>query len=209
MKVEIKNIKGEKVSELELNPAVFDVKFNEALVHQVFVCQYSNKRKAIAHTKDRGERKGSGRKPWRQKGTGRARVGSVRSPLWRKGGIVFGPTNERNFSKKINKKMKKIATAMVISGKIRDKEVLILDKFDYKNNKTKEAQEIIKNNKIKGSILWSYSLEDKDKIKASRNLENSKNILVNNLNVFDMLNNHYLIIDKKGISIMENNLALN
>src|SRR3989338_7273411 len=107
MKYQVYNQEGEKVKEMDLNPAVFEVAMNNDLVHQAVVAQAANKRKPLAHTKDKGEVRGGGKKPWKQKGTGRARHGSSRSPLWIGGGVTFGPTNERNFSKKINKKMKK------------------------------------------------------------------------------------------------------
>ena len=100
------NLKGEKVEDIKLPEAVFNLPSNNSLLHQVYVSMMSNKRQVIAHTKDRAERAGSGRKPWKQKGTGRARTGSVRNPIWRKGGIVFGPSKERNFKKRINQKMK-------------------------------------------------------------------------------------------------------
>ena len=113
-KIAVKNCQGEKVSELEISSEVFEVSINEKLLQQVFVAQASNQRVAIANTKTRGERAGSTKKPWRQKGTGRARTGSVRNPIWRKGGITFGPQKERNFNKKINQKMKIAATKMAL-----------------------------------------------------------------------------------------------
>ena len=103
-KIKVYNLEGKKTGEMELPPEVFDVKFKDSLVHQVYVAHISNARKTLAHTKTKGEVRGGGKKPWKQKGTGRARHGSIRSPLWKGGGITFGPRSERNFSKKINKR---------------------------------------------------------------------------------------------------------
>lgn len=206
IKAQVKNLTGKKVEEIELDSKVFDLEINDTLIHQVYTSQYANRRQVIAHTKDRGERQGSGKKPWKQKGTGRARTGSVRNPIWRKGGITFGPTNDRNFKKKINKKMKKIATAMVLSGKLKDKELIIIDKFDYKDNKTKEARKLLEGNKLKGTVLWAYSVKDNAKKKASRNLTDCKNINAEDLAVFDMLNNRYLVIEKEEVKKVEKRL---
>jgi len=144
MKLSIYNIKAEVVGEQELNPRVFDVAVNESLVHQAAVTQQANERQVLAHTKDRGAVRGGGKKPWRQKGTGRARAGSSRSPLWRGGGVTFGPTKDRNFSKKMNVKMKRKAICMVLSDKVHHNEFLILDSIDFKNGKTKPAVAVLK-----------------------------------------------------------------
>ncbi len=207
IKAEVKNMEGKKVGEVELDPKIFGVGLNENLIHQVYTSQYANKRQLIAHAKDRSERKGSGAKPWRQKGTGRARTGSIRNPIWRKGGVTFGPSKERNFKKKINLKMKKRATAMALSAKLKAKKLLIIEKFDYKDNKTREAKKILDNNKLTGSVLWAYNLKDKDKERASRNLDKSRNVKVENLSVFNILNNQYLIIDQVGVKKLEERLS--
>ncbi len=202
-KVEVKNLEGKKVEEIDLNDGVFGLEMNDALVHQVYVALYSNKRQVLAHTKDRGERSGTGKKPWKQKGTGRARAGAVRSPLWRKGGITFGPTNERNFEKKINRKMKVLATKMIFSAKLRDGELIVVDSFKLNDNKTKEAVKILEGLKINKRVLWAFAKEEKDGMKASRNIKSVKNVYAENLNILDMLNNKFLLLDKSSVKRIE------
>jgi len=138
MKYSVYNKLGEKVKEVELNPAVFEVPVKEELVHQVLVAQEANARKPLAHTKQRGEVRGGGRKPHRQKGTGRARAGSNRSPLWKGGAITFGPTKDRNFAKKINKKMKRKALFMTLSDKATEKLLILVDELKLDEVKTKK-----------------------------------------------------------------------
>ena len=133
IKFPVHNLKGERVRELELSPSIFGLPKNDELLRQVYTVQAANRRRVIAHTKDRAERAGSGRKPWRQKGTGRARAGSVRSPIWRKGGITFGPTRNRNFKKDIPQKMKRKALLIVLSGKARDKELVVVENLKIEN----------------------------------------------------------------------------
>src|SRR3989339_2196997 len=119
MKIEVYNLAGKKIEDIEASDAVFGLPGNDELLHQVYVAISANQRQVLAHTKTRGERAGSGKKPWRQKGTGRARVGSVRTPVWKKGGVVFGPRKDRNFSQKINQKMKAQAIRMVLAEKLK------------------------------------------------------------------------------------------
>ena|SRR3989338_638251 len=135
--VSLFNHKGEKVGETALPKFLFDRKVSPALVHQVVVAQRANQRKPIAHTKDRGEVRGGGRKPWRQKGTGRARHGSIRSPQWRGGGVVFGPRKNRNFSERLNKKMTRSALAMVLTDRANENRVILIDSFEPVSAKTK------------------------------------------------------------------------
>ncbi len=202
-KVKIYNLEGKEVEELELSDVVFGVKRNDDLIHQVFVSISANQRQPWAHTKTRGERSGSGRKPWKQKGTGRARVGSVRTPIWRKGGIVFGPRKERNYDKKINRKMRIKAIKMVLSGKLQDGEIKVVDKLELAEKKTKTMNSILKNLNLKGRILLSFSNSEKELRMYSKNLEKVENILTNQLNVLDMLNNKYLVISKDSIKSLE------
>ena len=143
IKVNIYNQQAESIGEMELNPKIFDVKISQALVHQAVVAQTANMRQVLAHTKGRGEVRGGGRKPWRQKGTGRARHGSIRSPIWRGGGVTFGPTKERNFKKDINKKMKQKAMLMALSDKVANDNLVILDKLTLDEYKTKKFDDII------------------------------------------------------------------
>jgi large subunit ribosomal protein L4 len=203
MKISVYNIAGKEVEKMELSETVFGVKKNNDLIHQAMVAIESNQRQVLAHTKNRGERAGSGIKPWRQKGTGRARVGSVRNPAWKKGGVAFGPRSDRNFTKKINKKMNAKAIAMVLSAKFKDGEIIVLDKLDLAEKKTKAMAETLKNLKINGKTLIAFSNSEKDLRIASRNIEKVKNILTSQLNVLEMLKNKFLLITKESINYLE------
>ncbi|HPN96434.1 MAG TPA: 50S ribosomal protein L4 [Candidatus Moranbacteria bacterium] len=202
-KAKLFNQEGKEIKDITLADSVFGLPANDDLVHQVMVAISGNKRQVLAHTKNRGERAGSGIKPWRQKGTGRARVGSVRTPVWRKGGVVFGPRNDRNFSRKINKKMNSLAIAVTLSGKLRDGELMIVDKLETKEKKTKKMAEILKNLKIKGKILMAFSDSEKDLKMISRNIENVNNIMTSQLNVLDMLNNKNLLMSQESVKFLE------
>jgi len=165
MKVKVYNIKGEAVKEVDLDPAIFGVKIKPELVQQAVVVSQANKRQVLAHAKDRSEVAGGGRKPWRQKGTGRARHGSNRSPIWRGGGITFGPTRSRNFSLKINKKAKRKALLMSLSDKAANEKIILLDKLELEEAKTKKFFEILQNLKLR---------ERKEGSKKQRNKETKK-----------------------------------
>ena len=143
IKYDIYSVNGEKIKQIDLNPAIFGVAVSPALVHQSVVAQLANARRVLAHTKDRSAVRGGGRKPWRQKGTGRARHGSTRSPIWIGGGVTFGPTKERNYNKKINKKMKRQALFMALSDRIQNKRLVIIDKFSFAKPKTKSVINLI------------------------------------------------------------------
>ena len=203
VKFPVYNLKGEKIKDIELSESVFNLKSNDALLHQVYVAQYANRRQVLAHTKDRAERAGSGKKPWRQKGTGRARVGSARSPIWRKGGVIFGPTKDRNFKKDISKKMNRKAIALALSGKLADKEIVIVDSLKMKEAKTKVMSRALEALKIKGSALVGFSKDERESKRASRNIRRIDNINVENLNVFEILNHKYLVVSEEGIKIIE------
>ena len=144
MKYPLYNQKGEETGTVLLPKNIFEVKINNDLIHQVALSQSANRRQVIAHTKDRSEVSGGGRKPWRQKGTGRARHGSIRSPIWRGGGIAFGPTKDRVFSKRIPKKMKRKALLMVLSAKASENLIIVLDKKEIKKPKTKDMAGLLK-----------------------------------------------------------------
>ena len=201
--IKVYNLKGEEAGKMKLSDTVFSVKANDDLIHQVAVTISGNRRIVLAHTKNRGERAGSGIKPWKQKGTGRARVGSVRTPTWRKGGVAFGPRSDRNFKHKINKKMNSKAVTMVLSGKLKDGEMIVVDKFDLAEKKTKKMAEAFKNLKITGKAIIAYSGEEKDLRLASRNIKKVENILTSQLNVFDMLNSKYLVLSKESVKYLE------
>ena len=202
MKAEIKNLQGKNVGEITLNQDVFGVKVNEELLHGVYVAQNANKTQSTAHTKTISGRAGSTRKPWKQEGTGRARTGSVRNSIWRKGGVVFGPSNEKNYKQKINKKVAKQAFAMALSGKIADGEIIIVDELKFKDNKTKLFVQAMSALGIDKKAVVSFVQEEKDATLASRNLGTITNTLVSNLNVVNILNNKFLVISKKGIEVL-------
>src|SRR3989338_7773386 len=163
-KFPVYNVNGEKVSDVELNPDIFGVAIKPQLVQHAIVIQQANARQVLAHTKNRGEVAGGGRKPWRQKGTGRARHGSTRSPIWIGGGVTFGPRNERNFEKKINKKMKRKALLMALSTKVADSQLVIFDDLKMKEAKTKTmANAITKVSKLlKPKSLFVLNPENKN-----------------------------------------------
>ena len=199
MKVTVYNQKGEETGKTELPSEIFDVKFNADLVHQVVVSQMANQRRVIAHTKDRSEVKGGGKKPWRQKGTGRARTGSIRSPLWRGGGITFGPTKEREYGKIIPKKIRRKALFAVLSQKLRDKQLIVLDELKIEKPKTKEIKKIIKNK----SILIALPKIDKNVILSARNIPKTHTIPAKDLNCLDILKYKYLMLPKEAIEIIK------
>ncbi|HBR78803.1 MAG: 50S ribosomal protein L4 [Candidatus Moranbacteria bacterium GW2011_GWE1_35_17] len=203
MKTIVYNFEGKKVKDIELSEAVFNVPLNTELLHEVYVSMDANQRVAIAHTKGRGEVAGSGKKPWKQKGTGRARVGSVRSPIWRGGGIVFGPTKDRNFKKKINKKANAKAILMALSEKLRSEKLIIVDKVEAMNKKTRDIASGLNSLKLRGSILINLSEAEKDTYLYSRNIKNVKCIPVNNLNVLDILNHKSVVLSEESVKYLE------
>ena len=218
MKSKLYNQKGKIIGEVELPVEIFGLKINPDLVHQAVVAQLASSRQVLAHTKGRGQVRGGGRKPWRQKGTGRARHGSIRSPLWRGGGITFGPTKERVFAKKINKKMKRQALFMVLSGKAKDDELILLNDLKIERPETREIVEIIKNlklglNKAEGSkikkVLDKGTLiilpkKDDNIIRAARNIPTVSTIGADSLNVVDLLSYKYLLMPKEAINVIKN-----
>lgn len=197
--------KGKRVSTIKLPPEIFGLEINPDLVHQVVVSQMANRRRIIAHTKGRGEVRGGGRKPWRQKGTGRARHGSIRSPLWRGGGVTFGPRKERVFKKEIPKKMRRKALLMVLSAKVKNNFLILLDNLKIEKPKTKEMAKIIENLKSKikefkkGTCLIATPKYDKNIILSARNLPEIEIIETRNLNPLDLLSFKYLLMPKEAI----------
>ncbi len=200
MNFETYNLKGSKAGEITLPEEIFGLAINNNLLHQVAVSQASNRRESHAHTKDRGEVAGTGKKPWKQKGTGRARAGSVRSPLWRKGGITFGPRNERSYKKEIPAKMRRKALFMALSGKLADNELIILDALQSEKGKTKEMAELFAKLPVgKATVLVALQKHEPALVKAIFNLKNVKVLEVRNLNSLDVLNSKYFVTTKGGI----------
>ena len=204
MKIDVYNQQGKVVAEAILPKAIFEVKFNADLVHQIAVSSAANKRQVSAHTKFRSEVRGGGKKPWRQKGTGRARHGSIRSPLWKGGGITFGPRTERVFEREIPKKMRRKALFMVLSEKAKNKTLIILDKIELEKGKTKEMSDSLSKLPCKGvSTLIALPNYDKKVFLASRNIKKISIDEARNLNILDLLNSKYLLMPKETIKTIE------
>ena len=204
MKAAIYNQNGKKLEEdISLPKEIFDVKMNSDLVHQVAVSQMANRRRIIAKTKNRSEVSGSGRKPWRQKGTGRARHGSIRSPIWRHGGVTFGPQTDVVFKKDILKKMRRKALFMVLTSKAKKDHLIVLDSLKLDSPKTKLMAEILLKLPAKGSKLVILPKKDEAIIRATRNISKTKVELAQNLNVLDLLSFNYLIIPRDSIKAIK------
>ena len=202
-KVKVYNLEGKETGEVDLDPAIFDIDVNEVVVHQAMVAQKANSRTRYAQTKTRSEVRGGGKKPWRQKGTGRARAGSSRSPLWKGGGVTFGPNKEVNYSKKINKKVRTKALKMVLSDKVKSKRLLVMENLDMPEVKTKKLTELLNNLPAKGkSVLISTAKKNNNLFKASGNLPKVGMLAANSLNVYDLLKNEYFILDKAGLEVI-------
>jgi large subunit ribosomal protein L4 len=204
MKYIIYNQKGEEAGTTLLPKEIFDIKENPDLIYQVVVSQMSNKRKGLAHTKDRSEVRGGGIKPWQQKGTGRARAGSIRSPLWKGGGVTFGPRKEKKFNKIIPKKIRRKALFIVLAAKAKENLLIILDKLKVEKPKTKEIFKILKKFPCQGkNCLVALPNIDKNLILAARNLPKIKIIEARNLNCLDLLSFKYLLMPKETIKIIK------
>lgn len=208
IKTNIYNQNAEIVGELNLSEKVFAVKINEDLLHQAMVTQTANERQVLAHTKTKAEVSGGGKKPWKQKGTGRARAGSSRSPIWIGGGIAFGPRKDRNFSKKINKKMNQKALMMVLSDCLTTNNIAVVDKIEVKEYSTKNFNVFVKkienifpsdNKKNKRSVLFINDIKDEKIVFSARNLVGLEIINLENLNIVDLLKNRNLILTESAI----------
>jgi large subunit ribosomal protein L4 len=204
MKINVYNLEGKEVGTALLPKEIFEVKFNADLVHQAMITQTSNRRQVSASTKDRGQVSGGGKKPWRQKGTGRARVGSSRSPLWKGGGVTFGPTTAKAFKKDMNKKARRKALFMVLSSKASDNSLIILEELKLAEPKTKLMANILAKLPSKGkSALLALASFDKNLIRATRNINKVNVMQAKELNVLDLLNSHFLIMPKDSIKTIK------
>ncbi|MEK7162824.1 MAG: 50S ribosomal protein L4 [Patescibacteria group bacterium] len=204
MTIDIFNKKNEKVDTVDLPDRIFGVKWNPDLVHQALITQLANKREPIAHAKGRGEVSGGGKKPWKQKGTGRARHGSIRSPIWKGGGVTHGPNKERNFSKKINRKMNRLAIFSVFSKKIKDNEIKIIDKFDASIEKTNEWKKILSNIiDLRSRLLLIPASFNNGVHRAISNIKKIDAISSKSLNVYDLLKTKNIILEKEAINEIE------
>ncbi len=205
MEATVYNQKGEKTGMVQLPEAVFNVSWNSDLVHQVVTAMQANARTPIAHTKDRSDVSGGGKKPWRQKGTGRARPGSIRSPIWVGGGVAHGPRNDKNYSQKINKKMRAKALYTTLSQKFRDNEIIFIDDLILQAPKTKEAKQVLLNlAKVKGfetlatkrnnTALIALESNNGDTIRSFQNLGHVLTTLAQDMNPARLLTYKYLIV---------------
>ena len=209
MKIKVYNQTAEFVHDIELSDKIFGVKSNAELLHQAVVTQMANERQVLADTKDRSEVRGGGKKPWKQKGTGRARVGSSRSPIWKGGGVTFGPTSDRNFSKKINKKMKQKAMFMALSDKLTNGTLVVLDDLKMEEFKTKKFNEIltaieskILNTDRRNVLVINDTKDDKVKYSA-RNLKGAEIINLENINIVELLKYKNLLLTESAVKTLE------
>lgn len=209
MNADVYNLKNEKVGTVTLPANVFAAKWNAVLVKQVLSAQSANERSPWAHAKGRGEVRGGGKKPWRQKGTGRARHGSIRSPLWIGGGKAHGPNKERDYSQKVNKKMKRLALFSVLSRKVKDGEVKIFDNFAIEAPKTKILASALNGilNMKKGAKRYDLLLvpasENKDLSRASSNLQKAMALPATSLNIHDVMNHKNIFLEQSAVAAIE------
>lgn len=202
MELKVFNMAGAVVGNVNVSDEVFDVKYNEALIHQVIVAQLANKRQGTKSTLTRTEVSGGGVKPWRQKGTGRARQGSTRSPQWRHGGVVFAP-KPRDFSKKINKKMKEQALLSVLSQKVRQEEFIVLDTLDLSEAKTKVMAEVCKVLNAGNKAMFVFSGENANLLRSARNMSEVDTCEVSLINVYDLVRAGKVFVTKDALNIIE------
>ena len=201
-KIDVYNMQGKKVSDVELSEAVFGIEPNENIVHSVLVNYLANQRQGTQSTKTRAEVSGGGKKPWRQKGTGRARQGSIRAPQWIKGGIALGP-KPRSYSYRINKKEKQLAIKSLLSAKVLDNELTVVDKLEVKDAKTKVMAKALTDLKVEGKALIILAEKNDNVLRSSRNIEGVKTIELNTINVFDLLNCNKLVLTLDTVKKLE------
>ena len=201
-KIDVYDINGKKVKELELNEAVFGIEPNEAVVHSVLVNFLANQRQGTQSTKTRSEVSGGGRKPWRQKGTGRARQGSIRAPHWVGGGVALGP-KPRSYNYTVNKKEKRLAIKSMLSSKVLENELVVVENLPLKEIKTKEMARILNNLKVEGKAV--ILLPEKDEVvqKSARNIEGVKTLQVGTINVYDLLKHKNLVVTEDTVKKLE------
>ena len=196
--VKLYNMKADKVGSLKLSDALFNAEYNESVIHQAVVARLANERQGTKSTLTRSEVRGGGAKPWRQKGTGRARQGSVRSPQWVKGGVVFAPKS-RDFSKKMNAKAKEIALFSAFSQKIRDEEVIFIDDIKVETPKTKEMAAFLKAFNLDKTVLVVMDNSDEAVLRACSNIKAITTIPADQINTYDVVKNAKIVISKKAI----------
>jgi large subunit ribosomal protein L4 len=198
---------GKKLKNIDLNPSVFGIEAKASVVHQVVKAQLAGARSGTADTKTRAEVRGGGRKPWRQKGTGRARAGSIRSPLWKGGGTVFGPT-PRSYAQKVPKKLSKLALRSILSDKAKSGSLAVIDRFGFDRPETKAAEKVFSDLKLDGKITVVVGNEDLTAVKSIRNLPKARAILICELNPYDLVDCDHLVVTKEALDRMTEVLSV-
>ncbi|MCI6627032.1 MAG: 50S ribosomal protein L4 [Tenericutes bacterium] len=206
-KISVLNVNGQKVKDIKLNDNIWSIEPNDAVIYDAIRLATASLRQGTHSVKTRAEVSGGGRKPWRQKGTGNARQGSTRSPQWRHGGIVFGPTTERNYNIKMNKKERRLALKSALSYKVIDSELTVLDELKLSSSKTKEIVKVLEGLKLNKSTLFVVNELTDELILASRNLEGVKVILPNEVNVLDVARYQNLVATEDAIKSIEEVLS--
>ncbi len=201
-KIDVYNIEGKKVSDIELKDEVFGIEPNEKIVHSVLVNYMANQRQGTASTKTRAEVSGGGRKPWKQKGTGRARQGSIRAPQWFKGGIALGP-KPRDYSYTVNKKERRLAIKSVLSSKVLENNLVVVDTLSFDEMKTKNMVKALDALKVEGKTLIVLPEKNENVQKSARNIEGVKTSLVNTINVYDLLKYNKLVLTVDSVKNLE------
>ncbi len=202
--IAVVNAKGKQGGKVELSDDVFAVKIKQSVIHAAVVWYLAAQRQGTASTKTRGEVRGGGKKPWKQKGTGRARAGTIRSPLWRGGGVMFGP-KPRDHSTGLNKKVRDLAVRMALSEKLNKGKVLVIDSIDVKTGKTKEMKAFLAGLNLNSALIMTNATVAQKR--AAANIEKIKLVSPNNVKVFDILRCEWLLLDKAAVSMLEERLA--
>jgi len=202
-KIALLNIKGEKLKDINLEDKIWGIEPNNSVIYDAIILAKAAERQGSHNTKTRSEVRGGGRKPWRQKGTGNARQGSIRSPQWKGGGVVFGPTPEKNYTKKQNKKERRLAIKSMLSYKVKDKKLMLLDSLKLKDNKTKTFLTIMKNLKLdKGTLFVTTDLNE-NLLLGSRNIRGVKMITPTEVNVLDLVSYENLVVTEEALKVIE------
>ena len=201
-KVSVYNVEGKKVSDIDLKEEIFGIEPNEAIIHSVLVNYLANQRQGTQSTKTRAEVRGGGRKPWRQKGTGRARQGSIRAPQWIKGGIALGP-KPRSYKYTVNRKERRLAIKSMLSMKVLEQSLVVVDKLAFDEIKTKNMVSALNNLKVTGKTLIMLPEKNENVQKSARNIEGVKTTLVNTINVYDLLKYNNLVVTLDTVKKLE------
>ena len=202
-KVELLNLKGEKVKDINLNEEIFGITPNNNVLHDAIILSMASLRQGTHKTKNRSEVSGGGRKPWRQKGTGNARQGSIRAPHWVGGGVIFGPNSNRNYTKKMNRKERRLALKSALTYKANEKTIIVVDAFDAETNKTKDMLKVLEGLNVTGKTLIVTAELTENLILATRNISDVKLVLANELNTYDVLYCEKMIITEDAVKYVE------